>query len=128
MAKLLLMFVVVYLGAANAENPPFVLDSDGSTVALEPYAANIIRVTLSMNKDQAVAAPGYGFKAIPATEGWSQQHRECLLLRSHDRYRRGEPSLETHGDPDRYRQVLQRFQSWDQHFSSKRRKARHCCE
>ena len=73
MAKLLLMFIVVYLGAANAENPPFVLDRDGSTVALEPYAANIIRVTLSLNKNQAVAAPGYGFKATPATEGWSQQ-------------------------------------------------------
>jgi len=73
MAKLLLALIVVYVGAANAENPPFVLERDGSTIALEPYAANIIRVTLSMNKDQSVAAPGYGFTASPATEGWSQR-------------------------------------------------------
>jgi alpha-D-xyloside xylohydrolase len=75
-AKLLLALIVVYVGAANAENPPFVLDRDGTTIALEPYAANIIRVTLSMNKDQSVAAPGYGFTASPATEGWSQQRGE----------------------------------------------------
>jgi alpha-D-xyloside xylohydrolase len=76
MAKLLLALIVVYVGAANAENPPFVLDRDGSTIALEPYAANIIRVTLSVNKDQSVAAPGYGFTASPATEGWSQRQGE----------------------------------------------------
>ncbi len=77
MAKLLLTLIVVYLSSASAQNPPVVLDRDGSTVALEAYAANIIRVTLSLNKDQAVAAPGYGFKATPATEGWSQQQGEA---------------------------------------------------
>jgi alpha-D-xyloside xylohydrolase len=80
MARLLLALMVVCLvvnlDSANAQNPPVVLDRDGSTVALEPYSANIIRVTLSMNKDQAVAAPGYGFTATPATQGWSQQHSE----------------------------------------------------
>ncbi len=73
MAKLLLTLIVVYLSSASAQNPPVVLDRDGSTVALEPYASNVIRVTLSLNKNQAVAAPGYGFTATPATEGWSQQ-------------------------------------------------------
>jgi alpha-D-xyloside xylohydrolase len=77
MAKLLLTLIVVYLSSASAQNPPVVLDRDGSTVALEPDAANIIRVTLSMNKDQGVAAPGYGFKATPAWEGWSQQQGEA---------------------------------------------------
>jgi alpha-D-xyloside xylohydrolase len=80
MARLLLALMVVCLvvnlDSAKAQNPPVVLDRDGSTVALEPYSANIIRVTLSMNKDQAVAAPGYGFTATPATQGWSQQHSE----------------------------------------------------
>src|ERR1700685_2242198 len=75
-AKLLLALIVVYVGAANAENPPFVFARDGTSIALEPYAANIIRVTLSMNKDQSVAAPGYGFTASPATEGWSQRQGE----------------------------------------------------
>jgi alpha-D-xyloside xylohydrolase len=76
MAKFLLALVVLSLSSASAQNPPVVLDRDGSTVALEPYAANIIRVTLSMDKGQSVAAPGYGFTATPATEGWSQQHSD----------------------------------------------------
>ena len=76
MAKLLFALIVVCLGAAHAQNPPFLLDRDGSTIALEPYAPNIIRVTLSMKKDQGLAAPGYGFTASPATEGWSHQQGE----------------------------------------------------
>ncbi len=76
MAKFLLALVVLSLSSASAQNPPVVLDRDGSTVALEPYAANIIRVTLSMDKGQSVATPGYGFTATPATEGWSQQHSD----------------------------------------------------
>ena len=73
MAKFLLTLLVVYLSAAWAENSPVVLDREGSTIVLEPYAANIIRVTLSRNKDQAVASPGYGFIATPTTKGWSPQ-------------------------------------------------------
>ena len=42
----------------------------------EPYASNIIRVTLSLNKDHALAKPGYGFVANPAAEGWSRQQSE----------------------------------------------------
>ncbi len=48
-----------------------VLDRGGSTIVLEPYAPNIIRVTLSLLKDQAIASPGYGFIASPAAAGWS---------------------------------------------------------
>jgi alpha-D-xyloside xylohydrolase len=74
---LLAVFLFVSVGTANAQNPPVVLDRSGSTITLEPYAANIIRVTLSMNKDQAVAAPGYGFMATPATAGWSREQSEA---------------------------------------------------
>jgi alpha-D-xyloside xylohydrolase len=52
------------------------MDRNGSTVVLEPYAANIIRVTLSLNKDAALVAPGYGFVGSPATEGWTHQQSE----------------------------------------------------
>jgi len=38
---------------------------------LEPYAPNILRVTLSLNREPALAAPGYGFVAAPAADGWS---------------------------------------------------------
>jgi alpha-D-xyloside xylohydrolase len=42
-----------------------VLDRKGETIVLEPYAPNILRVTLSLNPDPAKAAPGYGFVASP---------------------------------------------------------------
>jgi len=45
----------------RAQAAAIIPDRDGSTLALEPYAQNIIRVTLSTMRDSAVAAPGYGF-------------------------------------------------------------------
>jgi alpha-D-xyloside xylohydrolase len=47
------------------------MEHDGSTVIFEAYAPNIIRVTLSMQHDAAVAAPGYGFVAQPNSDGWT---------------------------------------------------------
>ncbi len=63
----------VSLAAARAEQPQVVLDRNGATVALQPYAPNIIRVTLSTMKESAVSAPGYGFMATPSAEGWIQE-------------------------------------------------------
>jgi len=53
-----------------------VLSRDGSTVVLEPYAPNIIRVSLSLSKEQATAPPGYGFIAAPSDEGWRHQQND----------------------------------------------------
>ncbi len=47
------------------------LTRGGATVVLEPYAANILRVTLSLKHDPAVAAPGYGIIATTAPAGWT---------------------------------------------------------
>jgi alpha-D-xyloside xylohydrolase len=47
------------------------LDRGGATVVLEPYAPNILRVTLSLKRAPALAAPGYGFVAAAAPDGWS---------------------------------------------------------
>jgi len=47
------------------------LDRKGETIVLEPYAPNILRVTLSLKKEPALAAPGYGIIGTPAAEGWS---------------------------------------------------------
>jgi alpha-D-xyloside xylohydrolase len=57
--------------SASAETTQIVLDRDGSTIVLEPYAPNIVRVSLSLLKNQAIAAPGYGFVATPAAAGWT---------------------------------------------------------
>jgi alpha-D-xyloside xylohydrolase len=47
------------------------LDRKGQTIVLEPYAPNILRVTLSLKKEPALAAPGYGFIGTPAASGWT---------------------------------------------------------
>ena len=59
--------------AAQAQGPQIVLDRGGATVVLEPYAPNIIRITLSLLKEPALAAPGYGFVANASGQGWSRQ-------------------------------------------------------
>jgi alpha-D-xyloside xylohydrolase len=62
--------------AAVAQDTRLVLDRDGSTIVLEPYAPNIIRVTLSLHKQPALAPAGYGFTGAPNAAGWSHQHTE----------------------------------------------------
>jgi len=44
----------------------------GETIVLEPYAPNILRVTLSLQHDAAVAGPGYGFVGAPEGSGWTK--------------------------------------------------------
>jgi alpha-D-xyloside xylohydrolase len=43
-----------------------------ATVLVEPYAPNIVRVSLSLRKEDALAAPGYGVVAQPAAAGWTE--------------------------------------------------------
>jgi alpha-D-xyloside xylohydrolase len=62
-------------GSAYAENQ-LILTRENSTVVLEPYAPNIVRVTLSLQPDKATAAPGYGFLASPSPQGWSSEHSD----------------------------------------------------
>ncbi len=50
--------------------PLELLDRNGSYVAIEPYAPNIVRVTLSVDKDLALAPPGFGFIAAAQPAGW----------------------------------------------------------
>jgi alpha-D-xyloside xylohydrolase len=70
------MSLLICVGGANAESPTMMVSRDGSTIVLEPYAPNVIRVTLSLKKDLALAAPGYGFVATPAPAGWTHQQGE----------------------------------------------------
>ena len=47
------------------------LNRKGETIVLEPYAPNIVRVTLSLSREPAEAQPGFGIIASPASSGWS---------------------------------------------------------
>jgi alpha-D-xyloside xylohydrolase len=60
-------------GAAVAQGNPLVLDRDGRTISIEPYAPNILRVTMSSDKAAATSAPGYGILAKPSAEGWTHE-------------------------------------------------------
>jgi alpha-D-xyloside xylohydrolase len=103
MARISLLPVITALSLAplQAQEHSVVLEHDGSTVMFEPYAPNIIRVTLSMQHDPAVAAPGYGFVAKPDSAGWTHAtddhgdtYRSSRLMVSLDASRHGgKPSL-----------------------------------
>ena len=52
------------------------IDRKGETIILEPYAPNILRVTLSLQRDNALAKPGYGFVGTPNAEGWTKNQTD----------------------------------------------------
>ena len=53
------------------------LSRGGATVLVEPYAPNIIRVTLSLRHDDAIAGPGYGIVAKPSATHWQNSHTDA---------------------------------------------------
>lgn len=63
----------IALAQPASADPIATLDRYGSQVAIEPYAPNIVRVTLSLDKDKADAAPGYGVIAKPDAAGWTHR-------------------------------------------------------
>jgi alpha-D-xyloside xylohydrolase len=67
------LFAGLFCGSAFSQTTQIVLNRGDSTIVFEPYAPNIIRVTLSKSKEQAVAPPGYGFVASPSTQGWTRE-------------------------------------------------------
>ena len=48
-----------------------VLSRDNATVNIEGYAPNIVRVTMSLDKQQALKGPGVGIVAHAANDGWT---------------------------------------------------------
>ncbi|MFP5236343.1 MAG: TIM-barrel domain-containing protein [Acidobacteriota bacterium] len=63
-----------YAVAAPAEQPNRIeIDRPNRTIVLEPYGPNIIRVTLSVDKAQAEAGPGYGMVGAPSIAGWTHE-------------------------------------------------------
>ena len=70
------VLALLFAAGAPAQETRVVLDRGGSTIVLEPYAPNILRVTLSLLKQPALAPPGYGFTAAPSAAGWSHQQGE----------------------------------------------------
>lgn len=60
---------------AKEASPPgqFVFARDGRKIVVEPYAPNILRVTLSSRSANALGLPGYGIIGTASARGWTQE-------------------------------------------------------
>lgn len=88
------MLIALRAAPVSAQAQSMVLDRDGSAIVFEPYAPNIVRVTLSLLKEPALAAPGYGFVARPSAQDWSRQgdvYRSSRLVVALEPKRPGTP-------------------------------------
>lgn len=87
-----------------------VIDRKGETIVLEPYAPNIVRVTLSLQSEPAKAAPGFGIIAKTADAGWKATQTERADVYSSNRMvvtvdrprPSGKPTVQTQVDIGRY--------------------------
>ena len=66
-----LLLSVSLNGTAVAQDAPLVLQRDGRTISLEPYAPNILRVTFGIDRAAVMKPPGYGFATEPSAQGWT---------------------------------------------------------
>jgi alpha-D-xyloside xylohydrolase len=70
-----IMVALSLCGAAGAsaqdEGSSFVLQRHDRTIVVEPYAPNIVRITLSTGRAAASAAPGYGIIGTPSKTDWT---------------------------------------------------------
>jgi len=69
-----LLVPALFACSASAQQGPLVLERGKGVISLEPYAPNILRITMSTDKASATAAPGYGFVAQPSADGWTHEH------------------------------------------------------
>ncbi len=65
--------VVMAMALSSAGGQQLTLRRGDATVVVQPYAPNIVRMTLSLLKGRALAPPGYGITAQPQGQGWSVQ-------------------------------------------------------
>src|SRR6202789_157108 len=66
-----LIACAVGLGVLTCGAQRLTLQRGATTVVVEPYAPNIVRVTMSLDKARALAAAGYGILARPQGDGWT---------------------------------------------------------
>ena len=70
-----LLAIALFGGVMQAQEG-VVLSRGEATVLLEPYAANIVRVSVSLRRADALAGPGYGVVAKASAGGWSKESGE----------------------------------------------------
>ena len=75
LAAMFLMFGLARLASADTSDQAnrFVIERDNRTIVLEPFGANIVRVTLSSERAAALATAGYGIVGTPSMAGWTRE-------------------------------------------------------
>jgi alpha-D-xyloside xylohydrolase len=68
-----LMLAAVFAPATAMAGPLATLDRNGAIVSIDPYGPDIVRVTLSLDRKQSEAKPGYGIDGLPDSRGWTHQ-------------------------------------------------------
>jgi alpha-D-xyloside xylohydrolase len=68
-----LVFLLFNCRAVLGADTQIVLTRQGRILVLEPYAPNIVRITLSSEKTAALADAGYGFVGKPSIAGWAHE-------------------------------------------------------
>jgi alpha-D-xyloside xylohydrolase len=69
----LLSLGALLVSTAAWADPIATVERNGSFVAVEAYAPNIVRVTISTDRAEATAAPGPGPNAKPDAAGWTRR-------------------------------------------------------
>jgi hypothetical protein len=80
----LLVILLLAWGSALGQKQ-IVLERRDATVVVEPYAPNIVRITMSLKKDAALAGPGYGIIGKPSEAGWTYEHTDAMDTYRSDR-------------------------------------------
>ena len=99
------------IAGANAQE--LKLSRGDATVLVEPYASNIVRVSLSLRRDDALAGPGYGISAVASGTEWvAEKDKSGDVLRSSRMVVTVSPErrqVGADGDAGGYCEVLQWF-------------------
>jgi alpha-D-xyloside xylohydrolase len=56
--------------SSPADAQQLILSRGDAAILVEPYAPNVIRVSMSLRRDDALASPGYGISGTPSSTGW----------------------------------------------------------
>jgi alpha-D-xyloside xylohydrolase len=60
-------------GTVVAQGGALLLEREGRVISLVPYAPNVLRVTMSIDRAAGTGDPGYGFVAKSVAEGWTHE-------------------------------------------------------
>jgi alpha-D-xyloside xylohydrolase len=99
--------------AITVENGRVVMTRDQTTLVLEAYAPNIVRVSISRREPDALAAPGYGIIAHGDAAGWRLEHTP-----NGESYRSADLAVTILGAPRHYSPRLQGQERIGEFFGS----------